>query len=154
MHWSGRETIQHLSHARNHSSSVGKNKIRGTPKATLKKMPILSINQLHEIYLQCGLNYSSSASSRHRGIFRGFMGSLYVKGKENGHVQAYAPIGAMVLKWRNSLTSKLDGYPVTSEPHLWRQACPWRKSLSRKIALTRIKFYGRKQVEPQSYYGA
>ena len=31
-------------------------------------------------------------------IFRGFMVSLYVKGKENGHVQAYAPIGAMVLK--------------------------------------------------------
>ena len=71
------------------------------------------------------------------------MVSLYVKGKENGHVQAYAPTGAMVLKWRSSLTSKLDGYPVTSEPHLWRQACPWRKSLSRKIALTRIKFYGR-----------
>ena len=72
------------------------------------------------------------------------MVSLYVKGKENGHVQAYAPTGAMVLKWRGSLTSKLDDYPVTSEPHLWRQACPWRKSLSRKIALTRIKFYGRK----------
>ena len=70
------------------------------------------------------------------------MVSLYVKGKENGHVQAYAPTGAMVLKWRGSLTSKLDDYPVTSEPHLWRQACPWRKSLSRKIALTRIKFYG------------
>ena len=50
----------------------------------------------------------------------------------------------MVLKWWGSLTSKLDGYPVTSEPHLWWQACPWRKSLSRKIALTRIKFYGRK----------
>ena len=31
-------------------------------------------------------------------IFRGIMVSLYVKGKENGHVQAYAPIGAMVLK--------------------------------------------------------
>ena len=27
-------------------------------------------------------------------IFRGFMVSLYVKGKENGHVQAYAPTGA------------------------------------------------------------
>ena len=24
-------------------------------------------------------------------IFRGFMVSIYVKGKENGHVQAYAP---------------------------------------------------------------
>ena len=60
------------------------------------------------------------------------------------HWQAYAPTGAMVLKWWGSLTSKLDGYPVTSEPHLWWQACPWRKSLSRKIALTRIKFYGRK----------
>ena len=31
-------------------------------------------------------------------IFRGFMISLYVKGKENGHVQAYAPTRAMVLK--------------------------------------------------------
>ena len=31
-------------------------------------------------------------------IFRGIMVSLYVKGKENGHVQAYAPIGAMGLK--------------------------------------------------------
>ena len=30
-------------------------------------------------------------------IFRGIMVSL-VKGKENGHVQAYAPTGAMVLK--------------------------------------------------------
>ena len=82
------------------------------------------------------------------------MVSLYVKGKENGHVQAYAPTGAMVLKWRGSLTSKLDDYPVTSEPHLWRQACPWRKSLSRKIALTRIKFYGRKlQVKAFPAFG-
>ena len=31
-------------------------------------------------------------------IFRGIMVSLYVKEKENGHVQAYAPTGAMVLK--------------------------------------------------------
>ena len=31
-------------------------------------------------------------------IFRGFMVSLYGKGKENGHVQAYAPTGAMGLK--------------------------------------------------------
>ena len=31
-------------------------------------------------------------------IFRGIMVSLYEKGKENGHVQAYAPTGAMVLK--------------------------------------------------------
>ena len=31
-------------------------------------------------------------------IFRGFMVSLYVKGKENGHAQAYSPTGAMVLK--------------------------------------------------------
>ena len=31
-------------------------------------------------------------------IIRGFMVSLYVKGKENGHVQAYAPTGAVVLK--------------------------------------------------------
>ncbi|WP_303222936.1 hypothetical protein [uncultured Prevotella sp.] len=52
------------------------------------------------------------------------MVSLYVKGKENGHVQAYAPNGAMVLKRRGGLTSKLDGYPVASDPHLWWQACP------------------------------
>ena len=77
-------------------------------------------------------------------IFRGFMVSLYVKGKENGHVQAYAPTGAMGLKRWGGLTSKLDGHPIASDPHLWWQACPWRKSLSRKIALTRIKFYGRK----------
>ena len=44
------------------------------------------------------------------------MVSLYVKGKENGHVQAYAPTGAMGLKRWDGLTSKLDGYPVTSEP--------------------------------------
>ena len=31
-------------------------------------------------------------------IFRGIMVSLYVKGKENGHVQAYAPTGAMERK--------------------------------------------------------
>ncbi|MGN0216590.1 MAG: hypothetical protein ACI4BG_08635, partial [Prevotella sp.] len=31
-------------------------------------------------------------------IFREFMVSLYVKGKKNGHVQAYAPTGAMGLK--------------------------------------------------------
>ena len=31
-------------------------------------------------------------------IFRGIMVSLYVMGKENGHVQAYAPTGAMVLE--------------------------------------------------------
>ena len=63
---------------------------------------------------------------RHSGYFpSGFMVSLYVKGKENDHVQAYAPTGAMVLKWRSSLTSELDGYPIASEPHLWWQACPW-----------------------------
>ena len=45
-------------------------------------------------------------------IFRGFMVSLYVKGKENGHVQAYAPTGALSLDQRDSLTSKLDGYPA------------------------------------------
>ena len=57
-------------------------------------------------------------------IFRGFMVSLYVKGKENGHVQAYAPTGAMGLKRWGGLTSKLDGLPVASDPHLWWQACP------------------------------
>ena len=44
------------------------------------------------------------------------MVSLNGKGKENGHVQAYAPTGAMVLKRWGGLTSKLDDYPVTSEP--------------------------------------
>ena len=48
-------------------------------------------------------------------IFRGFMVSLYVKGKENGHVQAYAPTGAMGLKRWGGLTSKLDGLPVVRE---------------------------------------
>ena len=82
------------------------------------------------------------------------MVSLYVKGKENGHVQAYAPTGAMGLKRWGGLTSKLDGLPIASDPHLWWQACPWRKSLSRKIALTRIKFYGRKlQVKAFPAFG-
>ena len=57
-------------------------------------------------------------------IFRGFMVSLYVKAKENGHVQAYAPNGAMGLKRWGGLTSKLDGLPIASDPHLWWQACP------------------------------
>ena len=81
------------------------------------------------------------------------MVSLYVKGKENGHVQAYAPTGAMGLKRWSGLTSKLDGLPITSDPHLWWQACPWRKSLSRKIALTRIKFYGR-QLQVKAFQTA
>ena len=75
------------------------------------------------IFVHC--KYNSLKKLGPADIFRGIMVSLYVKGKENGHVQAYAPTGAMVLKWRNSLTSKLDGYPVTSKPHLWRQACSW-----------------------------
>ena len=91
---------------------------------------------------------------RHSGFFPWFMVSLYVKGKENGHVQAYAPTGAMGLKRWGGLTSKLDGLPIASDPHLWWQACPWRKSLSRKIALTRIKFYGRKlQVKALPAFG-
>ena len=57
-------------------------------------------------------------------IFRGIMVSLYVKGKENGHIQAYAPTGAMGLKRWGGLTSKLDGLPIASDPHLWWQACP------------------------------
>ena len=57
-------------------------------------------------------------------IFRGIMVSLYVKGKENGHVQTYAPIGAMGLKRWGGLTSKLDGLPIASDPYLWCQACP------------------------------
>ena len=40
------------------------------------------------------------------------MVSLYVKGKENGHVQAYALTGAMGLKRWGGLTSKLDGLPT------------------------------------------
>ena len=47
------------------------------------------------------------------------MVSLYVQGKENGHVQAYAPTGAMGLKRWGGLTSKLDGLPTASDPHLW-----------------------------------
>ncbi len=31
-------------------------------------------------------------------IFRGFMVSLYVKAKENGHVRAYSPNGVRGLK--------------------------------------------------------
>ena len=57
-------------------------------------------------------------------IFRGIMVSLYVKGKENGHVQAYAPTRAMGLKRWGGLTSKLDGLPIASDPHRWWQACP------------------------------
>ena len=57
-------------------------------------------------------------------IFRGIMVSLYVKGKENGHVPAYAPTGAIGLKRWGGLTSKLDGLPIASDPHLWWQACP------------------------------
>ena len=52
------------------------------------------------------------------------MVSLYVKGKENGHVQAYTPTGAMGLKRWGGLSSKLDGLPIPSDPHLWWQACP------------------------------
>ncbi len=44
------------------------------------------------------------------------MVSLYVKGKENGHVQAYAPTGAMGLKRWGDLTSKLDGDPHNFNP--------------------------------------
>ena len=52
-------------------------------------------------------------------IFRGIMVSLYEKGKENGHVQAYAPTGAMGLTRSGGLTIKLDGLPIASDPHLW-----------------------------------
>jgi len=34
------------------------------------------------------------------------------------HVQAYAPNGALRLNLWDSLTSKLDGYPITSGPLL------------------------------------
>ena len=57
-------------------------------------------------------------------ISRGFMVSLCVKGKENGHVQAYAPTGAMGLRRWGGLTSKLGGLPIASDPHLWWQARP------------------------------
>ena len=49
-------------------------------------------------FVGCAKNSGHSAYSGTADIFRGFMVSLYVKGKENGHVQAYAPTGAMVLK--------------------------------------------------------
>ena len=52
-------------------------------------------------------------------IFRGFMVSLYVKGKENGHVQAYAPTGGCTLFYCSSTpillyyyTLLLDDYTV------------------------------------------
>ena len=61
---------------------------------------------------------------RHSDYFPWNHGKFICKGKENGHVQAYAPTGAMGLKRWGGLTSKLDGYPVTSDPHLWWQACP------------------------------
>ncbi|MCI6101935.1 MAG: hypothetical protein MR709_02670, partial [Bacteroidales bacterium] len=54
-------------------------------------------------------------------IFRGIMVSLYVKEKENGHVKAYAPTGAMGLKRWGGLTSKFDGLPVVQEVR-----CPQR----------------------------
>ena len=87
----------------------------------------------HLLNAQCLCPYTSEGGWRKSGygnlaqrIFSaGIMVSLYVKGKENDHVQANAPTGAMVLKWRSSLTSELDGYPIASEPHLWWQACPW-----------------------------
>ena len=56
-----------------------------------------------------------------------------IKRKEN-HGHAYAPQGAMGLKLWGSLASKLAAYPIALDPHLWCQACPWRKSLTRKIA--------------------
>ena len=52
-------------------------------------------------------------------------GKFICKGEGKGHVQAYAPTGAMGLKRWGGHTSKLDGYPVTSDPHLWWQVCPW-----------------------------
>ena len=48
------------------------------------------------IFVHC--KYNSLKKLGPADIFRGIMVSLYVKGKENGHVQAYAPTGAMVLK--------------------------------------------------------
>ena len=56
-----------------------------------------------------------------------------IKKKEN-HGHAYAPQGAMGLKLWDRLASKLAAYPIALDPHLWCQACPWRKSLTRKIA--------------------
>ena len=74
------------------------------------------------IFVHC--TYNSLKKLGPADIFRGIMVSLYVKGKENGHVQAYAPTGAMGLKRWGGLTSKLDGLPIASDPHLWWQACP------------------------------
>ena len=56
------------------------------------------------------------------------------------------------LRSYRSYGSEAVGWPYEQArrpPHRFRptplvEACPWRKSLSRKIALTRIKFYGRK----------
>ena len=48
------------------------------------------------IFVHC--TYNSLKKLGPADIFRGIMVSLYVKGKENGHVQAYAPTGAMERK--------------------------------------------------------
>ena len=39
------------------------------------------------------------------------------------------------LKPWGSLASKLAACPVALDPHLWCQACQWRKLLKHKIAL-------------------
>ena len=59
------------------------------------------------------------------------------------HTTIEQPSHTIEQLWHNSVTTATLLNSPPSDPHLWWQACPWRKSLSRKIALTRIKFYGK-----------
>ena len=70
------------------------------------------------------------------------------------HTTIEQPSHTIEQLWHNSVTTATLLNSPPSDPHLWWQACPWRKSLSRKIALTRIKFYGRKlQVKAFPAFG-
>ena len=61
------------------------------------------------IFVHC--KYNSLKKLGPADIFRGIMVSLYVKGKENGHVQAYAPTGHWL-----SLRATLERKPVHDFP--------------------------------------
>ena len=77
-----------------------------TPTAYPSSVAIVTEYRLSCHAVVCQLSrYTVAVATHQQGasfgtadIFRGIMVSLYVKGKENGHVQAYAHTGAMVLK--------------------------------------------------------